>query len=227
MHFSGFLLLVAPLSLVVEGRHQPRNEPASSPPDLTRGLLVMMANYSARSCGIAQLSWEARHTSRQRRALASARHHSETQASGFGITFRNAVDCALHARLGLGGFREARLVCPVWSWGHVRPNDNGSVANPRSYGQTAAPPMPVCSRTGGSNGCRRSVRLAPAAMLPPYTARSMMVGQFLMLAGACQFGHGVGGFMINAIHSPAVVLALKPRQCRGFSQNPRSDLRDC
>ena len=36
------------------------------------------------------------------------------------------------------------------------------------------------------------------------TARSMMVGQFSgagMLTGACQFGHGVGGFAIKFIHS--------------------------
>ena len=36
----------------------------------------------------------------------------------------------------------------------------------------------------------------------PSTARSMMVGRvFLVLAGACQFGHGVGGFTTNSIHS--------------------------
>ena len=41
----------------------------------------------------------------------------------------------------------------------------------------------------------------------PSTARSMMVGRvFLVLTGAChlsqfQFGHGVGGFTTNFIHS--------------------------
>ena len=35
----------------------------------------------------------------------------------------------------------------------------------------------------------------------PSTARSMMVGRFfLVLAGACQFGHGPGGFAANFIH---------------------------
>ena len=39
----------------------------------------------------------------------------------------------------------------------------------------------------------------------PSTARSMMVGRvFLVLTGACQFGHGVGGFTTNFIHSFAV-----------------------
>ena len=34
------------------------------------------------------------------------------------------------------------------------------------------------------------------------TTRSMMVGWvFLVLTGACQFGHGVGGFTTNFIHS--------------------------
>ena len=36
----------------------------------------------------------------------------------------------------------------------------------------------------------------------PSTARSMMDGRyFLVLTGACQFGHGVGGFAANFIHS--------------------------
>ena len=36
----------------------------------------------------------------------------------------------------------------------------------------------------------------------PSTARSTMAGQFfLVLTGACQFGHGVGGFTTNFIHS--------------------------
>ena len=36
----------------------------------------------------------------------------------------------------------------------------------------------------------------------PSTASSMMVGRvFLVLTGACQFGHGVGGFTTNFIHS--------------------------
>ena len=36
----------------------------------------------------------------------------------------------------------------------------------------------------------------------PYTARSMMAGWvFLILTGACQFGHDVGGFTTNFIHS--------------------------
>ena len=31
----------------------------------------------------------------------------------------------------------------------------------------------------------------------------MMIGRvFLVLTGACQFGHGVGGFTTNFIHSP-------------------------
>ena len=34
------------------------------------------------------------------------------------------------------------------------------------------------------------------------TARSMIIGRvFLVLAGACQFGHGVGGFATNFVHS--------------------------
>ena len=38
--------------------------------------------------------------------------------------------------------------------------------------------------------------------LRPSTARSMMVGRvFLVLTGACQFGHGVGGFTTSFIHS--------------------------
>ena len=38
--------------------------------------------------------------------------------------------------------------------------------------------------------------------LLPSTARSMMVGRvFLVLTGACQFGHGLGGFTTNFIHS--------------------------
>ena len=38
----------------------------------------------------------------------------------------------------------------------------------------------------------------------PSTARSMMAGRaFLVLAGACQFGHGVGGFTANLIHPGA------------------------
>ena len=44
------------------------------------------------------------------------------------------------------------------------------------------------------------VRSAPLCL--PSTARSMMVGRvFLVLTGACQFGHGVGGFTTNFIHS--------------------------
>ena len=44
----------------------------------------------------------------------------------------------------------------------------------------------------------------------PSTARSMMAGWvFLVLTGACQFGHGVGGFTTNSIHS-------KSGQTRGF-----------
>ena len=43
-------------------------------------------------------------------------------------------------------------------------------------------------------------------MFPPSTARSMTVGQFLVLAGACQFGHSLGGFTINFIHSAFLVL---------------------
>ena len=36
----------------------------------------------------------------------------------------------------------------------------------------------------------------------PPTARSIMAGRiFLVLTGACQFGHGVGGFTTNFIHS--------------------------
>ena len=42
---------------------------------------------------------------------------------------------------------------------------------------------------------------APRLALPS-TARSMMFGRvFLVLTGACQFGHGVGGVAINSIHS--------------------------
>ena len=37
------------------------------------------------------------------------------------------------------------------------------------------------------------------------TARSMVVGQFfLVLTCACQFGHGVGGFATNFIHSSLI-----------------------
>ena len=39
----------------------------------------------------------------------------------------------------------------------------------------------------------------------PSTARSMMVGRvFLVLTGACQFGHGVGGFTTNSFIRSAV-----------------------
>ena len=50
----------------------------------------------------------------------------------------------------------------------------------------------------------------------PFAARSMvMVGQFfLVLTGACQFGHGLGGFTTNLIHSfgvcPARLRGLPP-----------------
>ena len=41
-------------------------------------------------------------------------------------------------------------------------------------------------------------------------ARSKMVGQvFLVLAGACQFGHGVGGFATNSINSVLLVNFLR------------------
>ena len=41
----------------------------------------------------------------------------------------------------------------------------------------------------------------------PSTARSMMAGRaFLVLAGACQFGHGVGGFTANLIHPKTSLL---------------------
>ena len=53
---------------------------------------------------------------------------------------------------------------------------------------------------------KRPPPLKPPAALPqhlPSTARSMVVGRvFLVLTGACQFGHGVGGFTTNFIHSP-------------------------
>ena len=49
-------------------------------------------------------------------------------------------------------------------------------------------------------GGRARRRLRGAGL--PSTARSMMVGRvFLVLTGACQFGHGVGGFTTNFIHS--------------------------
>jgi hypothetical protein len=50
------------------------------------------------------------------------------------------------------GCPEARLVRPVWSWGHAR-----------AYDQAAAPRMPACFHTGAFNG-RRSARAAPAGV---------------------------------------------------------------
>ena len=48
-------------------------------------------------------------------------------------------------------------------------------------------------------GLARKEKL-PFAKGPPLpsTARSMIIGQFFsVLTGACQFGHGVGGFTTN------------------------------
>ena len=54
----------------------------------------------------------------------------------------------------------------------------------------------VASDSGGR------VRVGGVFCCLPSTARSMMVGRvFLVLTGACQFGHGLGGFATNLIHS--------------------------
>ena len=59
----------------------------------------------------------------------------------------------------------------------------------------------------------------------PSTARSMMVGRvFLVLTGACQFGHGVGGFTTNFIHSRSKVTAKARAYWRGC-QIPQVPLR--
>ena len=58
-----------------------------------------------------------------------------------------------------------------------------------------------------------------AALSKLPTARSMMAGQFpLVLTGACQFGHGVGGFATNFIHSAAI---FSPEQ-RSWSARRRA-----
>ena len=62
------------------------------------------------------------------------------------VTPDKRVTGTLLARSGVSG---ARLVCPVWSWGHAG-----------SYNQAAGPPMPVCLRTGVFNGRPSGARLA-------------------------------------------------------------------
>ena len=65
---------------------------------------------------------------------------------------------------------------------------------PRTYGGSGGePPSPL----------RGPRRLPCPRLARPSTARSMMAGQFfsLVLTGAFQFGHGVGGSTTNFIHS--------------------------
>ena len=59
------------------------------------------------------------------------------------------------------------------------------------------------AKQSNSTAAQRSSDIAEARIPAlPSTARSMMVGRvFLVLTGACQFGHGVGGFTTNFIHS--------------------------
>ena len=79
------------------------------------------------------------------------------------------------------------------------------------------------SRRNRFAGSRKQVRqrhrgvalLARGQYLPaqdtPSTARSMMAGWFfLVIAGSCQFGHGLGGFTTNLIHSPPRARPLLP-----------------
>ena len=59
-------------------------------------------------------------------------------------------------------------------------------------------------------------------MRMPSTARSMMVGQFsLVLAGACQFGHGAGGFTINFIHSGSYDAGFNAPNLVGAQRAPK------
>ena len=44
---------------------------------------------------------------------------------------------------------------------------------------------------------------------------------FLVLTGACQFGHGVGGFTTNFIHSPPLVRSRTPSTVRPLARDPR------
>ena len=63
------------------------------------------------------------------------------------------------------------------------------------------PPPPPC-RPGGVGPPASAGKPHSPRLVLPSTARSMMVGRvFLVLTGACQFGHGVGGFTSNFIHS--------------------------
>ena len=63
------------------------------------------------------------------------------------------------------------------------------------------PPPPPC-RPGGVGPPASAGKPHSPRLVLPSTARSMMVGRvFLVLTGACQFGHGVGGFTTNFIHS--------------------------
>ena len=88
--------------------------------------------------------------------------------------------------LGVAGVRGAEV--------SGRTSGGGGTSGGTSEG-TPGVPADVTS-TG-----RRPPSQATAARLPS-TARSMMVGRvFLVLTGACQFGHGVGGFTTNFIHS--------------------------
>ena len=66
---------------------------------------------------------------------------------------------------------------------------------------SSPPPPPPC-RPGGVGPPASAGKPHSPRLVLPSTARSMMVGRvFLVLTGACQFGHGVGGFTTNFIHS--------------------------
>ena len=68
---------------------------------------------------------------------------------------------------------------------------------------SSPPPPPPC-RPGGVGPPASAGKPHSPRLVLPSTARSMMVGRvFLVLTGACQFGHGVGGFTTNFIHSRA------------------------
>ena len=95
-----------------------------------------------------------------------------------------------------------------------------SAGGPSAF-RTRSAPVPHRCRTGAApvpHWCRTL----------PSTARSMMVGRvFLVLTGACQFGHGVGGFTTNFIHSHwfRTGSAPVPHRCRRSSAaNPHGHL---
>ena len=72
----------------------------------------------------------------------------------------------------------------------------------RSLRQEEKKKRQIYHKPGLTQGCFPCVVSRTRPFHLPSTARSMMVGRiFLVLTGACQFGHGVGGFTTNFIHS--------------------------